>query len=163
MLRLARLLPAGAHIAGLRVAHAIRLRWWRVSKCTVRGCRVLVIDRAGRVLLIRHSYGSGEWMLPGGGLARREDPVAGGLREVAEETGVRLDPAVALGRIDEPASQSETHLVAGWTTDEARADEREIIAAQFFALDALPERLACGLGTQLPEWLRAATAARPLR
>ena len=160
MLRLDQLLPVRVHIAGLRVAHAVRLRWWRVSKCAVRGCRVLAIDPDGRVLLIRHSYGSSEWMLPGGGLARGEDPVVGGLREVVEETGCRLDQGVVLGRTDDPISQSETHLVAGWTADMPRADGREIVAAEFFALDALPDRLACRLAAELPDWVRAATTAR---
>lgn len=163
MLRLNQVLPARAHIAGLRIAHAVRLRWWRFSRCAVRGCRALVIDGQGRVLLIRHSYGSGDWMLPGGGLGRGEDPVTGAAREVAEETACRLDPAVWLGRIDAPDSSSETHLVAGWTADDPRADGREIIAAQFFSPAALPAPLTRGLAAGLPEWLRAATAARPPR
>lgn len=163
MLRLIHILPPRAHIAGLRVAHAVRLRWWRLRKRAARGCRVLVIDPAGRVLLIRHSYGSGQWMLPGGGLGRGEDPVAGGLREVAEETACRADPAVLLGRIDTPTSSSETHLVAGWSADAPRADGREIIAAEFFALDALPADMGRRLASELPEWVRAAKAARPPR
>jgi len=161
VLRLTRLLPAGVHIAALRIAHAVRVHWWRISRCAVRGCRVLVLDRAGRVLLIRHSYGSGDWMLPGGGLGRREDPVGGACREAQEETGCRLDPAVSLGRTDDPVSASETHLVAGWTDDVPRADGREIVAAQFFALDALPRPLAPRLAATLPPMVKAASAARP--
>ena len=63
-------LPAPLHIAGLRLAHALRRRWWRLARllgrAPVRGCRVLVLDREERVLLIRHSYGERHWTLPGG-------------------------------------------------------------------------------------------------
>lgn len=157
------LIPAPLHIAGLRVAHAVRLRWWRIVRPRVRGCRVLVLDAEERVLLIRHSYGSGEWMLPGGGLARREEPITGALRELGEETGCTLDPALPFGRIDEPASFYETHLVVGWTSDAPRADRREILEAAFFALEALPDRTARRLAARLPDWVTAAKAARPPR
>lgn len=161
MLRIDRILPARAHIAGLRVAHAVRVRWWRISGVVLRGCRVLVFDAEGQVLLIRHSYGSGEWMMPGGGLARGEAPLAGGLREVWEETQCRLDPAIEIGRFNDPVSQHEAYLLAGWTTDEPQADGREIVEARFFAADALPEPMSTRLRERLPEWIRAATAARP--
>ena len=161
MLRVDQILPARAHIAGLRIAHAVRVQWWRWSGAKVRGCRVLVLDAQGQVLLIRHSYGSGDWMMPGGGLGRDEDPVAGGLREVWEETHCRLHPAVEIGHFNDPVSRREAHVVAGWTDDEPRADGREIIEARFFALDALPEAISIKLRDRLPEWIKAATAARP--
>lgn len=161
MLRLRHILPARAHIAGLRVAHAVRVQWWRIARVTVRGCRVLVLNGAGQVLLIRHSYGSGEWMLPGGGLARGEDPLTGGLREVWEETRVRLDPAVELGCFTDPVSRHEAFLLAGWTADEPCADGREIVEARFFAAHALPETTSAKLRERLPGWITAATTARP--
>ena len=61
-----RLIPAPLHRAALVVAHQVRLRWWRIRKPLLLGCRVMAFDDQGRVLLIRHSYGSGRWMLPGG-------------------------------------------------------------------------------------------------
>jgi len=158
--RLLQRLPVGLHVAGLRLAHAVRRRWWKLSGGAVRGCRVLVLDKRSRVLLIRHSYGSGEWMLPGGGLSRREDPLAGARREVGEECAIALEQAVMLGRTDDPQSQHETHLVAGWTGDEPRPDGREVIAAAFFASDALPARCHPDLGERLARWITAAKAAR---
>lgn len=167
MLRLDRFLPAPVHIAGLRVVHAVRLRWWRVAGRiggrTVRGCRALVIDPQGRVLLIRHSYGSGHWMLPGGGLGPREDPLAGAARELAEETGVTLHDAVLLGEATDPLSLHETYLVAGWSDDLPVPDGREILAAGWFAPDALPQPMSERFAELLPERFRAAQAARPAR
>lgn len=62
-----------------------------------RASRVLLVDAAGRILLF-HGVdparpGFGYWMTPGGGLADGEEPAAGAARELAEETGLRLDPA----------------------------------------------------------------------
>lgn len=50
-------------------------------------------DESGRVLLVRSSALSnhpGMWALPGGGLDHGEDPVKGVVREVFEETGLRV-------------------------------------------------------------------------
>jgi 8-oxo-dGTP pyrophosphatase MutT (NUDIX family) len=61
-----------------------------------RAARVLLVDDAGRLLLLRgfdparpeHRY----WMTPGGGLDAGEPPAAGAARELAEETGLRVGP-----------------------------------------------------------------------
>ena len=52
--------------------------------------RVLVVADQ-EVLVTKGWLGSGKWVLPGGGLHRRELPLAGVLRELAEETGMNLD------------------------------------------------------------------------
>ncbi len=110
-----RLIPPPLHRAALRLAHAVRRRWWRIAKVRLQGCRVLAFDAQGRVLLIRHSYGSGNWMLPGGGLGHREDPLAAALRELAEETGLALVGARHFAEVEEPlyGTTNRVHLVAG--------------------------------------------------
>ncbi|PWR07896.1 NUDIX hydrolase [Micromonospora acroterricola] len=62
-----------------------------------RAARVLLVDAAGRVLLF-HGFdparpGHRYWFTPGGGLGPAEPPAEGAARELAEETGLRLDPA----------------------------------------------------------------------
>ena len=57
--------------------------------------RVLVLKRAARGL------NAGQWALPGGKLEPGEDAVAGALRELAEEAGIRADPACVAGRLDD--------------------------------------------------------------
>jgi 8-oxo-dGTP pyrophosphatase MutT (NUDIX family) len=54
---------------------------------TALGVSALVMDEAGRVLLVRHSYNPG-WRLPGGGVGRGEPPADAVLRELSEEVGL---------------------------------------------------------------------------
>jgi 8-oxo-dGTP pyrophosphatase MutT (NUDIX family) len=157
------LIPAPVHRAGLRLAHHIRLRWWRLRKPKLAGCRILALDHEGRILLVRHSYGSGFWMPPGGGIGRGEDPVAAACRELLEEVGCLLQWAMRLDSIEDRlhGSGNSVHIVAGLTLDAPRPDRREIMEAAFFAPHALPEPMTTPLRAQLPVWLTAATAARP--
>lgn len=58
------------------------------------GAYGLCRDDHGRVLLVRASHGStghAEWALPGGGVQHGEHPVDAVVREVAEETGLRVE------------------------------------------------------------------------
>lgn len=152
------LIPPGLHRAGLRLAHGVRRRWWRLARIRLEGCRVIARDGAGRVLLIRHSYGSGNWMLPGGGIGRGEAPLAAALRELEEETALTLDDARCLMVIEEPlyGTVNRVHLVAGSAHGEPRCDGREVIEARFFAPDAMPAALSPRLAENLPGWLNFA-------
>lgn len=127
------------------------------------GCRVLVFDAEERLLLIRHSYGSGQWMLPGGGLKRGEDALRAARREVAEETGLGLDAIALLDSRHEmlAGAAHQVHLVAGWTADLPRPDGREVLTAEFFSHHELPEPVTAGLAERLPDLITAAKAVRP--
>jgi 8-oxo-dGTP pyrophosphatase MutT (NUDIX family) len=157
------LIPAPLHRTALRLAHALRKRWWRIRKPRIHGCRVLAFDAAGRVMLIRHSYGSGKWMAPCGGLARGEDPIAAALRELREETGCRLQQPREIALSEEPLSgaTNAVHIVTGTIVDTPCVDGREVIEAAFFASDALPSDMPEQLAALLPAWLTAATAGHP--
>lgn len=52
--------------------------------------RVLVRNDDGELLLIRNWFGHQKWSLPGGGIRRNETPAEAAVREVHEETGIRL-------------------------------------------------------------------------
>ncbi len=154
------LIPAPLHRSGLRLAHAVRRRWWRLAKVQLEGCRVIARDAAGRVLLIRHSYGSGNWMLPGGGIGRSEALLAAALRELAEETGLELESARCLAVLEEPlyGTINRVHLFEGISRGEPRADGREVIEARFFPVSAMPEELSPALARHMPGWLAQAAA-----
>ena len=148
------LIPAPLHRVALKLAHAARKRWWRLRRPRIVGCRVLALDGAGRVLLIRHSYGSGRWMPPGGGVRRNEHAIAAAGRELREETTCVLNQAREVATIVEDllGAENQVHIIAGRTTGEARADGREVIEARFFPLERLPQDIAGKFLKQIPEW-----------
>lgn len=75
-----------------------------------RAARVLLIDDAGRLLLLHgtdparpgHHY----WMTPGGGLDPGESTAVGAARELAEETGLRVAP----GSLGQPVWREVTEF-----------------------------------------------------
>jgi 8-oxo-dGTP pyrophosphatase MutT (NUDIX family) len=62
-----------------------------------RAARVLVVDATGRVLMLRGfdptDPDTRYWFTVGGGLEPSETPAQGAVRELAEETGLRVDAA----------------------------------------------------------------------
>jgi 8-oxo-dGTP diphosphatase len=54
------------------------------------GAAAVILDDRGRVLLVRHAYRRLNWELPGGGAEPGECIVDTAIREVAEETGLRV-------------------------------------------------------------------------
>ena len=153
-----RLIPPPLHRALLVQAHRVRLVWWRLRKPLLIGCRVLAFDGEGRVLLVRHSYGSGRWLLPGGGVARGETALMAAIRELGEETACALEDPREIAVIEEPlaGTVNRVHVITGRARGIARGDGREIVAAEFFALDALPAELAQQLERHLADWVALA-------
>ncbi|WP_426255731.1 NUDIX domain-containing protein [Sphingomonas sp. DC2300-3] len=123
------------------LAYRLRRRALALVGWRTRGVKVIAFDASGRVLLVRHRYGRSDlWMLPGGGIARGEAPVAAALRELMEETGCRLNAAAILGQWDARAEgrRDTVWLVRGTTTDTPQIDGVELAEASFFPPDALP-------------------------
>ena len=64
----------------------------------------VVRDAAGRVLLVRRARAPavGRWSLPGGRVEPGETAAAAAVREVAEETGLRVEARRRLGTVHRP-------------------------------------------------------------
>ena len=137
------LIPAPLHRLALRIAYRLRNRWRRVTRNAGAGVSVIGVDEESRVLLVRHSYGSRRWALPGGGLGRQENPGECARREMREELGCDIEQLELVARFEEELFGG-THRAFVFTARLAgkpRPDGREVVEAAWFALDALPEDL----------------------
>lgn len=145
------LIPAPLHRAALCLAHRLRKLWWRWRKPELLGCSIVLRDSTDRILLVRHSYGSGLWGLPGGALKQGEDAVQAIIRELREETGCRAETVAPLGEAvhDFHGAYNRVWMFVGRTDDTPVPDGREILEARFFAFDGLPENLS----PRAAEWL----------
>lgn len=125
----------------LRVGYAVRRRLLAWTGWPTRGVKVAAFDAQGRLLLVRHGYGRSDlWMLPGGGVGRRETPEAAARRELMEELGCRVGALALVGeyRSEAEGKRDRLWLYRGVTGDVPEPDGREVIEARFFPLDALP-------------------------
>lgn len=149
-----RLIPRPVHRVALRIAHRVRHRWriWRGTR--IEGVSTILRDLEGRVVLVRHSYGTPSWCLPGGGLARGESPEDAVRRETREEIGCEVTGLRCIGVLDETISGSphRAHVFLGTITDMPEADGREIAEARLFPANSLPEPLSKLTRARLELW-----------
>src|SRR6516225_7479802 len=69
--------------------------YWRFARAMTLGVRALVIDEAGRIFLVKHTYVRG-WHLPGGGVEPGETLLDALVRELKEEGNIELTAPPAL-------------------------------------------------------------------
>lgn len=143
----------GDHVAG-HLAEVVsptgRRLTYEVVRAGSEGAAALIVDDAGRVLLIwRHRFIPDRWgwELPAGGLLPGEDPVTAAVREAFEETGWEmLDPRFvrSLWRCPE-RSDHVGHLVAGRAGRQlGDPDPDEVARLGWFGADQLHELLTGG-------------------
>jgi ADP-ribose pyrophosphatase YjhB (NUDIX family) len=136
---------------------------WRFSRGLTLGVRAVVIDAAGKVFLVRHSYVSG-WHLPGGGVETGETLAQALARELAEEGNITVVGAPPLhgvfyNPVDSPRDHVAVFVVRVFRQDGPPRRNREIAAHGFFALDALPADTTPGTRRRLAEVLEGAPIA----
>lgn len=51
----------------------------------------LIVEFDSKILVVKGWLGDNKWFLPGGGLHKHEDPKQGAIRELLEETGVKVE------------------------------------------------------------------------
>lgn len=81
---------------------------------------MLLVDAAGRLLLLRFRDGAAEpcWLTPGGGVEPGERLAESAARELAEETGLVVAPA----ELGEPVAQTGGYADLGWAAGRFRDD-----------------------------------------
>jgi ADP-ribose pyrophosphatase YjhB (NUDIX family) len=117
--------------------------FWQFRRGMTLGVRGMVIDRDGKVFLVKHSYVSG-WHLPGGGVEPGETVLEALRRELREEGNIEVVGAPQLyGIAFHPRVSQRDHnalfVVRDFRQDNAPVPDYEIVAHGFFAPDALPE------------------------
>jgi 8-oxo-dGTP diphosphatase len=155
--------PIPPHIAFLRerVGHITLL-----TPCAA----AVVLDEAGRVLLIRRGDGAG-WSLPGGMMEPGERLDRCLVREVQEETGLMVEPVRLIGVYSDPAvnhitypNGDQIHIVSATfeccvVGGQLRPDGDESLEVAYFDPNALPKTLVPAHRVRIPDALARREAA----
>ena len=150
-----------ARDGAVRLAAAVHRRLW-LTRAVTLGVRVVVLDPARGVLLVRHSYSPG-WYLPGGGVDRGETAEAAAIRELREESALRCVGRPVLHGLFHDARLGRDHVACFVMRDtvpiDGAAPDWEIAEARFFPLDDLPPETTVATRARLDEVLRGAPVA----
>ena len=119
--------------------------WWRLNRGMTLGVRGVVVNGAGEVLLVEHTYTHG-WHLPGGGVERGETAEQSLARELVEEAGVTMTaPPVLVGIHDNFVNFRGDHVICyridRWTQGEATS-RGEIMAVRWVDPALLPPQVS---------------------
>ena len=114
-----------------------------------------MLDSAGRVFLIRHSYTAG-WHLPGGGVEPNETLVAALTRELREEGNIEITlPPPLHGVFFNHGVSGRDHVavfvVRDFRQDSPPRSNMEITAHGFFPVEALPEDTTAATRARIAE------------
>jgi len=127
----------------------IRKIWiYKILNKTTCGVRVILLNK-NRILLIKHPYDD-YWVLPGGGIKKKETPTKAAIRECLEETGYKiLEPLEKLGEYKNFQNQkrdfvsvyvNKIHFGRKYKT--SLIDQLEIEKIKWFKLSKLPKTSA---------------------
>lgn len=118
-------------------------KWFLLTRAMTLGVRGLAFDGEGRVLLVKHTYVAG-WHLPGGGVEPGQTTLDALAMELREEANTEIGDAPRLRSVHFSNKVTQRDHVVVYLCENVRQTapktaDREILAAAFFALDALPD------------------------
>jgi 8-oxo-dGTP pyrophosphatase MutT (NUDIX family) len=134
---------------GYRFAYRTLQVFWFVARPRKRGVKCLLTCR-DRVLLVRHTYGSRAWDIPGGAMKRRESPLSAARREMSEELGLGGADWTEIGQVRGTVDhrRDTIHCFRAEMCDPTLTIDRgELDSADWFARSELPEDLAPYVGS----------------
>nr|WP_232805730.1 NUDIX hydrolase [Glycomyces xiaoerkulensis] len=145
--RRAPLIRRAAGLVFYSLPHPMRRRIVRIVTPTYTlGSVVLVMDQAREHLLMLRQPPGRRWTLPAGLLNRREQPIEGARRELAEETGIEADleelaPADPCAVVHTKGRWVDNvfHLVRDPQTTQISVDGHEVWDAAWHPAAELPE------------------------
>ena len=123
------------------------------TRPTTIGVRVMFI-RDGQVLLVKHSYQDG-WLIPGGGIKRKETPEQAARRECREEVGAEVGNLELIGIYTNFVDYRSDHIVLFVCHDFSIHPKKdfEIEHAEFFYIYELPDDMMKGNRQRIEEYL----------
>jgi 8-oxo-dGTP diphosphatase len=127
----------------IRFAYAGLRTYWFLLRPRIVGVKC-VLTHGDDVLLVRHTYGSRAWDLPGGTVRRREAPRDAARREMHEELGRRIDDWTSLGELFVRSNHHDDNLhlfLASVADRQIEIDLVELAEAGWFPREALPPDL----------------------
>lgn len=136
------------------LAYRVQKQLWKLLHSRTRGVKVMLFNDAGKILLVRNTYGASQlWVLPGGGVRPWERPAKAAEREVREEldcgvqglTSVSTHFSVAEGKRD------TIFLFEATISGSPNVDGIELAEARLFELESLPETLSPATARRLAE------------
>ena len=147
----------------LRLLHHASHLWFRLARPLTMGVRAVVLDEAGRVCLVRHSYLPG-WHLPGGGVEVGETVLEALARELREEGHIELTGApvlhgVYLNTFVTRRDHVLIYVVRDFRQTHPRGGDYEIVETGFFPADGMPQATARSSRARIDEVLGGAPAS----
>lgn len=129
--------------------------YFRFARGMTLGVRAVVVDDAGRVFLVRHTYVTG-WYLPGGGVEVGQTFREALEMELREEGRIALtgEPVLHGVFLNDHVSVRDhvvVYVVRDFHQDRVPEPNKEIAETGFFALNALPADTTEGTRQRLAE------------
>lgn len=137
------------------LVHKIQTFWWYITCPTTLGARALVVNDRGQILLVYHSY-INSWFIPGGGIKKNEAPDAAIRRELKEEVGIYDIQSLRLVGAYHNTYEHKSDYIMIYEVKDFKIKPckcAEIVAFQFFDIDALPADLSRGSKRRIEEYL----------
>ena len=140
----------------LNILLKIRRLYWRIVKPKTRGVRAILVNSDGKILLVRHKYGTG-WFLPGGKSRRNEADEIALARELSEELGARdLQKMQKLGEYENKQEGKRDTIVVfmihNFSLPRTEKKHFEIDQIVFFDPASLPKETSPGTQRRIAEW-----------
>ncbi|MDO4177110.1 MAG: NUDIX hydrolase [Bacillota bacterium] len=127
------------------------------------GVRVIVLDDENRILMVQQHHPERDvWMVPGGSIEEGEDSVSAGIREVLEETGLKIEMKGLLWHVEESGERGQRfvnfHLAKAVGNEEdlklGTDPEREAHEQVLHEVRFMSREEVASLENIYPEWLR---------